>query len=537
MENSPKLSADSNALESNTDGPRGNPWTDVRCEPVIDFLHAKVFTDSLGVYGYMKIIDLQGSKNFPAYDRHQFESPQRLYPSSKLGNFLPLSGRVELQCVAFTFGVYAEVQVLLYNDMYNDSAPEGQKIDEDDDEQIGVDVYGLICARCNPMLLAKDKYENHMFNVAKEDCEWIGFGSEIVLSKSLVAVPAYSELEISLNLRDFDDDEFIVQGSVCFEPSNYYAGWKVVRGVNGYYVRVGVTWKQPSALNKHWCKDDMIQRAQQVPHCPGFLASHLLEVFSLFIARPNGKEVNMYGSVNIVCSFGWCNIFSREKDEAYLLSRGCNLLPMKGPERAATPGMTFFIVVDLRDVDGNVKIKGAAHSTVGIDERQRPWFDRRLCSVVKGEKENSFVAIHYTMFSFALQAVFKVCLVWKRRSSARVNICGDIIASYDKVSYSTIYDKQFFRRVLFTRKEANSLEVLFTGKEAEERTLILSTNQVAVPMTSSLVAEVNLSYQSAKSTHRVAEIVNFQFEESCKTIRSGDVDICIGVTWKGFPYY
>lgn len=92
---------DTIARESNIDPPpvklsTGYPWIDVRCELVIDFLHAQVFTHSFQVYGYIKTVDLQGSINFPAYDRHQFQSPQRLYLSSQLGNFLRFSGPQEI---------------------------------------------------------------------------------------------------------------------------------------------------------------------------------------------------------------------------------------------------------------------------------------------------------------------------------------------------------------------------------------------------------------------------------------------------------
>ncbi|WOG81688.1 hypothetical protein DCAR_0100839 [Daucus carota subsp. sativus] len=585
-------------------------FTNVRCEPVVDFLHARVFTDTPQVYGYIRIIDLQNSKTFPAYDRHRFESPQRLYPSLPLGNFLQLSGpdyiptlnepmvavgintvetgdviahgqqhlsksteftsttddafeklytltfqdealagdRVELQCVAFTFGVYACVQVVLCHDDYPESDDHlsdenDDESDENDDEQSRIELFGLIYAKCKPMLLSEHDYKNYMFNVPKEERVRVGFGRQIVLSKDLVVVPAYSDLEISLELKGFEDDDFVVKGSVCFEPSNFHAGWKQVRGRNGCYVDVQVTWQKPSLLNRPWCKEDTISSAFYMGDGPITLASHLLEVFSLFIARPNGKEVNMYGSVDIYCTDGWCNIFCREKDDAYFMSRGCNLLPLKGPERAPRPGMMFSISVDLRDVDGHVKIKGIIESSVGLDERQKPWFDRRLYSVVKmkGKKEKSFVAVHYTMFSYAVQAVVEVCLVWKRRSSAHVNIYGDIIASYDKeVLYSTPYDKKFFKRVLFTSKKANPLEVLFTGKEAHslerEEKFVLTKNLVAVPMTSSLLAEVNLSFQTAESTCHVAKIVKFRFEDSMMIIPSDDVDICIAVAWKGFPY-
>ncbi|KAK1358461.1 hypothetical protein POM88_051717 [Heracleum sosnowskyi] len=89
------------------------------------------------------------------------------------------------------------------------------------------------------------------------------------------------------------------------------------------------------------------------PHSPGLYASHLLEVFSLFIARPNEEEVSLYGSVKILDYRGWCTVFSFSKNEPYFLSRGCNLLPLQGPDRALQPLMFFLMEIDLRDIDGS----------------------------------------------------------------------------------------------------------------------------------------------------------------------------------------
>lgn len=561
-------------------------WIDVRCEPVIDVLHAQFHSQipppkSLEVFGYIKVIDIEGSANFPLFDRQQFQSPQRLDPCSPLGNYLQLEGPdhvpnfidprvcvniknvdtgdvvahgvqrllkstytgeshdefeklytlkfqgaksgdlVELQCVAFTFGVYAKVHVFLCNDIY---AP--PKIDQDEDQQLGVDVFGLIYAQCNPLHLPKHTYQNHLFTVVKQQCEWVALGGQLGLYKNLVAVPAYSQLEITLDLQDFDDDESIVQGTVCFRPGNYQRSRKEVRGKNGYYAKVHVQWWEPSLLNRPWGEKDTIEGFREMPHLPGSYASHLVEVFSLFIARPNGKEVNLYGSVSIYGANGWCNIFSRSKEEAYFLPSGFNLLPMQGPDSAVRPGMYFVVAVDLSDVDGHVKINGTTISSHGIEARQRPWFDRRLCSVVRSEEEKSFVAIHHILFSFAIPAIVTVRLECQGRSFDHVKVYGDIIASYDKLSYPTSYDKQFFQRVLFTRKEANSLKV--------EENFVLLRSLVAVPLTYSLRAEVQLSFQTEKGTYSIAEIVNFQIGDSTiMSITSDVVDIRLDVDWKG----
>ncbi|KAK1358447.1 hypothetical protein POM88_051703 [Heracleum sosnowskyi] len=568
----------------------------VRCEPLIEILYAKVFTNadaSLDVYGDIRILDLEGSKNFVFYERGRFDSPQHICSSSTKNNFLQLQSpkkiptfnepllvvdiknvdtgvvvargqkplletthhpstpndyeklftlqfegdahggglvdtgaRVELQCIAFTFGVCAQVEMFLYKD--DDSSESQKTINEDDGGELGVEVFGLICAKCHPSLLAKGCYENHMFNVIQDEHEWVGLGTQINLFKNLVAVPAYSQLEISLDLSGYEDDEFSIEGTACFQPTNGDGGYKDIRGVNGYYVRVYVTWCEPSNLNKRWCEEDMIDGFCLMPHSPGLYASHLLEVFSLFIARPNEEEVSLYGSVKILDYRGWCTVFSYSKNEPYFLSRGCNLLPLQGPDRALQPLMFFLMEIDLRDIDGHVNIKGFVNSCVEIDERQRPWFDKRFCAVVKLVNEKSFAAVNYTIFSFAVEAIMEVNFLFKGGSCAHVKIYGDVIASYDKLSYLTNYDAEFFQRVLFTRKKANFLEV--------EDNYQLPRYVVAVPMTCSLLTKVNLSFQTNLGTHRVGELVKFQIGEPYRIIKSDFVDIRIDVDWKGLPY-
>ncbi|KAK1358412.1 hypothetical protein POM88_051668 [Heracleum sosnowskyi] len=566
----------------------------VRCEPLIEILYAKVFTNahaSLNVYGDIRILDLQGSKNLVFYERDRFDSSQHICSSSTKNNFLQLESphdiptfnepllvvdiknadtgavvargqkplletthhpstpndfeklftlqfegdarggglvdtgaRVELQCVAFTFGVCALVEMFLYKD---DDASKSQKRinqDEDDGGELGVEVFGLISAKCHPLLLANECYEFHMFNVIQDEHEWVGLGTEINLFKNLLAVPAHSQLEIKLDLRGYEDDGFIVQGTACFHPTNGSGGYKDIRGENGFYVRVYVTWCEPSSLKRTWCEDDRIDIFCPMPRSPWLDASHLLEVFSLFIARPNGEEVSLYGSVKIRDHRGWCDVFSCTKDEPYFLSRGCNLLPLQGPNRALQPLMYFLMEIDLRDIDGHVNIKGFVNTCFAIEERQRPCFDKRFCAVVKLVKEESFAAVNYTLFSFAVEAIMEVSFLFKGRSSAHVKVYGDIITSYDKLSYSTNYDAEFFQRVLFTRKKANFLEV--------EDNIRLLRYVVAVPMTCSLLTKVNLSFQTNLGTHRVRGLVEFQIGEPCRIIKSDFVDICIDVDWK-----
>ncbi|KAK1358421.1 hypothetical protein POM88_051677 [Heracleum sosnowskyi] len=174
----------------------------VRCEPLIEILYAKVFTNadaSLDVYGDIRILDLEGSKNFVFYERvvdiknvdtsvvvargqkpllettHHPSTPndyEKLFTlqfegDAHGGGLVDTGARVELQCIAFTFGVCAQVEMFLYKD--DDSSESQKTINEDDGGELGVEVFGLICAKCQPSLLAKGCYENHMFNVIQDE--------------------------------------------------------------------------------------------------------------------------------------------------------------------------------------------------------------------------------------------------------------------------------------------------------------------------------------------------------------------------------
>ncbi|WOG85833.1 hypothetical protein DCAR_0105026 [Daucus carota subsp. sativus] len=549
-------------------------YSHVRCEAVIEILEAKVvYNDniSLDVYGDIRILDLKQGREFIVYERDQFDSPQGI---STINSLLQLSSPgeiptfddphlavdiknvhtgaviargqkplsktthepfdsndfeklytlqfqgdagdfVELQCVAFTFGVYAQVEIVLFRD--SDASHSMYLIeDEEGKDGKGVEVFGLICGECDPLILPKTCYTNHLFNVIQEESEWVTLGTEIALSKSLVAVPAYSPLKISMDLRGYDG--IIVQGTQSFEPTNYDGGKKCIQGLNGFYVRVHVKWCEPSLLNKPWCDDDRIARFCSMTHEPSLYASQLLEVFSLFISHPNEQEVNLYGSVKILDSKGWCSIFNRSEDEAYCLAQGSNFLPLKEPKRAITPGDFFSIEIDLRDVDGHVNIKGFVKSSPEINERQRPWFDEPLRSVVRSANEKSFAVIDYILFSFAVLAIIEVRFVFHHKYFDHVKIYGDI----------TTYTAQGFRRVLFTRKKENFLKI--------KDDLKLLTKHVVVPMRSPLLTKVDLSLRTSGQTFQLKKRMKFQIGEPCKIIQRDCVSMFIDVKWKGLPY-
>ncbi|KAK1358439.1 hypothetical protein POM88_051695 [Heracleum sosnowskyi] len=268
----------------------------VRCEPLIEILYAKVFTNadaSLDVYGDIRILDLEGSKNFVFYERGRFDSPQHICSSSTKNNFLQLQSPQKIP----TFN-----EPLLVVDIKN------------------VDTSVVVARGQKPLLetthhpSTPNDYEKLFTLQFEGDAHGGGLvdtGARVELQCIAFTFGVCAQVEMFLYK---DDDSSESQKTINEDDGG----------------ELGVE-----------------------PHSPGLYASHLLEVFSLFIARPNEEEVSLYGSVKILDYRGWCTVFSFSKNEPYFLSRGCNLLPLQGPDRALQPLMFFLMEIDLRDIDGS----------------------------------------------------------------------------------------------------------------------------------------------------------------------------------------
>uniref|UniRef100_A0A803NBZ2 DUF6598 domain-containing protein n=2 Tax=Chenopodium quinoa TaxID=63459 RepID=A0A803NBZ2_CHEQI len=412
----------------------------------------------------------------------------------------------EVEYLALTFAVYAHVEVQLLKQVA------GSVIYEEDEQDL--DIYGTISAKYN---LYDSEHKINcftLFDINKdsdktEKVNLIYPTNGITLSRSVVAVPSYSLLTIQLKLWDRAKNELIVEGSYDFLTSNYSTD-KIIVGRNCVNAKVTIKWREPFLLDEPCVESHGYLnkiRFRLPPNAPNISVDAVVEVFSVFIGRQNDEQLSLYGMVNYNSTFGLLNLFERDETDPFILSSGCNFLPLKGPKKALVPGDRYFVSVDLQDVEGRVSIKGLAQSNLHYPGHLDHWQDCLLCSVIGHGQKNSFAAIHYTLFSHALKATLKIRFLFNGEQSvdARCKIYGNLVACYGKYGSRTPYEKLYHRILLFERPEDNSLEV-----SCKEFDMELSRPVVAVPIDSSLRIAVNLSCQSSGFTQLLRAQGNFK---------------------------
>ncbi|XP_021734206.1 uncharacterized protein LOC110700950 [Chenopodium quinoa] len=358
------------------------------------------------------------------------------------------------------------------------------------------------------------------------DSELVTLGSPITLSRSVVAVPAYSSLTIQVELWNRATKVLIVQGSYKAETCNEW-DHRIITGLNSVNADVIVDWEEPFLLSRLVAKKDEVQWGIHFH----FWTPHAVEVFSIFIGRQNDEQLSLYGMVTFDGSRGQKCLFKRDKNDPYVLPPGSNLLPLKGPDDTLIPADTFWMSVELEDVDGRVSIKGFVPLSVQLDKHKKAWFNRLLCGVVKGRHDRSFAAIHYTVLSHALKATLKVHFFFKGKPSSDdfCKIHGSLVALYDKYGCKTPYEKLYYRNVLFERLEDNPLEFPCMNFDVD-----LWRHVVSVPHNCSLQIEIDLSCQTTSFIERLKETKRFQISPGvCDEviIEGAEVGININVEW------
>ncbi|XP_021730016.1 putative leucine-rich repeat-containing protein DDB_G0290503 isoform X2 [Chenopodium quinoa] len=439
----------------------------------------------------------------------------------------------EVEYLGLTFGVYAHVKVQLAKQQVVRSV----SYEEDEEDEEYLDIYGTISAAYN-LYYSENKVDCINLFEIKEDSDKsekvrIRFPvTEITLSRSVVAVPAYSLLTIQMKLWDRAKNELIVEGSYDFETCNYPTNMIIV-GQNCIDAKVTIHWREPFRLDEPLIKQhefDPQESLSILPNSPSIPVFPVAEVFSVFIGRQNEEQLNLYGMVNFCSTYGVFNLFKRDKTDPVILSPGCNLLPLKGPGDALIPGDSFYVSVDLEDVEGRVSIKGLAHSSVGIDKHLSFWHDCLLCSVIRSVQEHSFAAIHYTVFSHALKATLKIRFLFNGEHSTQAccKIYGNLVVSYGEYGYETPYEKLYHRIVLFERLEEDVLEVPCKDFDME-----LLRPVVAVPHDSFLRIAINLSCQSSGLTQLLRDTKEFHVGSGVNglIIEGDQVGINITIEW------
>ncbi|XP_021716033.1 uncharacterized protein LOC110683946 [Chenopodium quinoa] len=151
-----------------------------------------------------------------------------------------------------------------------------------------------------------------------------------------------------------------------------------------------------------------------------------------------------------------------------------------GPRRSYR-GDHFLISVDLEDGEGREISCGC----VGYDfSNAHIVYNMRMCSIIRGK--HGFAALHYTIFSDAIQSKLKFTLSPVTFfTNVNYQVYGKIVTSYSSYKYSTHYQKKYYRSMVFKK-----------GKEEAVKlgVIPLSKSVVAVPLngSSSLIVSAKL---------------------------------------------
>ncbi|XP_056686582.1 uncharacterized protein [Spinacia oleracea] len=437
----------------------------------------------------------------------------------------------EVEYLALTFGVFAPVEVRLIKQPVEEGKGNKRRIGEVKEEE-ELEVYGTISATYN-LLCSESKVNRIMLFEIKEDSnefDWVTLGCPLTLSRSVVAVPAYSSLTIQVELWDFATKKLIVRGSNKFETKNYRVK-KTITGLSYLDAEVTIDWEKPFKLD-----DPVVKKSINWRIYSHFWGPHVVEVFSIFIGRETDKPLRLHGIVAFCGGNGDFKLFKRGKDDPFILDPGRNLLTLKGPNIILAGGDSFGISVDLEDVDGLVSIKGVVSSGYGVNHHQEGWFNRLLCSVIKGKHELSFAAVHYTVIAYAIKVTLKVHLFFKgghEHSSNDIStIHGSLVALNDKYARRSSYEKLYYRNVIFERRKENPLVI--SCMEDFDMDMELSKKVFAVPHNSRLCIAVDLSCQCPSFTGFIKETAQFEVDSSVGNdvvIEGDSFGINISVKW------
>ncbi|XP_021836885.2 uncharacterized protein [Spinacia oleracea] len=431
------------------------------------------------------------------------------------------AGFATLHYATFPYAVVATVDVVFFSkhddydtidydpDEYSDYDSSGYVNDDAD-----ADVYGTVAAHTN--FPGSSSYEDNttissiLFNMPHNQCVRVKSRTFIELSRSMVAVPFYSNspLQIHVDFK-YNDGSRLAEGVLEFQY--IYCGLikKDVVGENGR-IRVRVKWvdayeqryrgsdlkrsatfekeesemeglvkrqrslvdPQPSSAFSDWSKEEQEDNGWSVDPLP------LVEVFSISIGSSDLKPpFKLYGNIRVEC----CPIFNRDESSAQICF---DKIEFKYRYRFGFDALEDFgIYFKLKDVEGNLSIEGQFSWVTRLLDS---WYDKRICSVVRGD--HGYVAVHYTIIYDGIQAKVKVLVKrFDNTLDLPTKFYGSLVARYSNHEYSNSYDKKYYQSTLFERSLDDPVNL------KKDSSLPLSKSLVCVPRMSSLIIQVDLT--------------------------------------------
>ncbi|KAL6586788.1 hypothetical protein OROMI_001776 [Orobanche minor] len=498
------------------------------------------------------------------------------------------AGFVTLHYATFPFAVAATVDVLFFSkdddfdtinydpDDYGNDYADYDSGGYGNDDAVA-DVYGIVAAYTNfpgSSSFGDDTtISSILLNMPHNQCVRVTSRTFIELSRSVVAVPAYSNSPLQIHV-DFkhNDGSRLADGILKFKVDNCGLIKKDLVGENGR-IRVRVKWGdayeqryggnalkqslnkvsspereeskieqlvkrqrfgvalQPSLAITDWSLSSPVLKEKQ-EYRPREEPMQLLEVFSVGIGsnflRPPFK---LYGEIEV----NDCHLFNRDESSPQICF---DKIEVKFHRRSGFLTLDDFgIYVDLKDVEGNVFVEGQISWPIRLLE---PWYDKRICDLVRGDR--GYVAVHYMVIYDGLQAKVKVLLRWINCGSnydyLPTKVYGSLAARYSNHEYSISYDEKYYQSVLFESGSDDPVNLNIDGS------LPLSKSLVCVPRKSSLIIKADLTVadsslpqpagpSGAAGIDVLQGSVEFNADDgqSCKDIWGQNYSINISVKW------
>ncbi|XP_056689544.1 uncharacterized protein [Spinacia oleracea] len=397
-----------------------------------------------------------------------------------------LHGRATVYYATVLYGVMAHIELEFHNDEdYGGDPPS--------------DVHLIVTARYgNSKLYPTDSNYFQMVLLKKPLDDLVqttdATGTSKLLCQHCVVVPAYSSLIVEANL--FSPSGKSLCG--CVEFSAVYAGQFIhkMRVLNGH-VRVQLTW---NSMNIH-CrlpKDTSVWGSvvPAVPKPSGVFYA-MVEVFSILIRGINYDVQSVSGTVWIDDGFGDpFYMFQKDKGSCESVLQDDKTLFLLGPERIA-PDSDFSLRIDIKDPKWGLELSIGGLQWNYITLGRYTWYDKRLCSVIKGK--DGCAVVHHTIFYDAVEATVEAKFYFNGGADVDAFVYGSLVVRYGTYEYLTSYENKYFKTRLYHMKKKDSSWV------AKGDNIPLSRSIVAVPRNSSLIVEVDLMATSASK--------GFQFPE------------------------
>ncbi|CAH9096424.1 unnamed protein product [Cuscuta epithymum] len=416
-----------------------------------------------------------------------------------------------LKYIAIPFGVYARVGI---------SFSHKQHCKRTRKRSHCLKINGRVAARYRNTYGNYDSEESVLFKKNPHDFEQVDMEvtDSLPLSRYWVALPGYSSLVLDLDLLEFETGHKILKEVVELRAQSYLMSGDNFT-VGDILVEVCVSWFYllPEGPQDDSCSDDdamtlsspntvieassmfqdVIEPWELQCHKSIPFPSAAIEVFSVFVGREKEKLAQVYGLVEVLCNDNHSfYIFKRDKKDALKLSIHSNetTIPIiDGGSRLYEEYTPLKMKFDLKCVDGHhldsSDLKGYVDWGAEILDLSS-WRDKQLCSLIQGV--HAFAAVHYSIFSDAVQVSVKVSYFSKESSMvASLSLpwlYGNLVAYYSQYDYSSCYKKKYYRSVLLEKMKDDCVRVSGGG------IIPLSRSMIVVPSSSALMIDIDLSY-------------------------------------------